>query len=199
MSYYKVLEKDSKLKGIINKSELYELKHHKNVCIKLCASIMSQQLSTKVAAVIYKRFIELYNNSEPDSQKIVDTPFESLRGIGLSNAKVNYVKNVAQFDLDFGLDYKKLNKMTDEEILNYLIQIKGVGRWTAEMILMFTLGREDVFPIDDLGIQQGMIRLYNIKYKDKKTLYKKMQKIAETWTPYRTYACMHIWKWKDIK
>jgi DNA-3-methyladenine glycosylase II len=199
MSYYKVLEKDSKLKGIINKSELNELKHHKNICIKLCVSIMSQQLSTKVAAVIYKRFIELYNNSEPNSQKIVDTPFETLSGIGLSNAKVNYVKNVAQFDLDFSLDYKKLNKMTDEEILNYLIQIKGVGRWTAEMILMFTLGREDVFPIDDLEIQQGMIRLYNIKYKDKKTLYKKMHRIAENWSPYITYACMHIWKWKDIK
>lgn len=197
--YYEHLSKDKKLAKIVSLFPGLKLKRHKNICLHLCASIMSQQLSTKVAQVIYKRFLELYDGEEPTPQQIVSTPFEKLRGIGLSNAKVNYIQNVAQYAIDHGMDDKKLYKMSDEEVMDFLLPIKGVGRWTVEMQLMFALGREDVFAVDDLGIQQGMIHLYKLDPTDKKALKEKMLKISVKWSPYRTYACMMLWRYKDEK
>ncbi len=197
MHYFPHLSKDKKLKKLIEAGQPHQLKKRKNICTYLCASIMSQQLSTKVADVIYKRFIALYGGKEPTPQQILDTPFETLRGIGLSNAKVGYVKNVAQFEIEFGMDAKKLGKMTNEEVIAYLIVIKGVGRWTVEMLLMFALGREDVFAVDDLGIQNAMIKLYKIDNSDKKKLKEDMLRLSAKWSPYRTYACVHLWRWKD--
>ena len=160
---------------------------------------MSQQLSVKVAEVIYKRFLELYGKKEPTPRQIVDTSNETLRAIGLSNAKVGYVKNVAQFAIDNGMDDKKLAKMSNEEVIEYLLPIKGVGRWTVEMLLMFTLGREDVFAPDDLGIQTAMSGLYKLDKANKKELIESMKKISLKWSPYRTYACLYLWNWKDNK
>ena len=197
MEYIPHLSKDKKLKKLVEATEPHQLKNRKNICTYLCASIMSQQLSTKVADIIYKRFILLYGGKEPTPQQIIKTPFEKLRGIGLSNAKVSYVKNVAQFELDFGMDAKKLGKMNNEEVIGYLIVIKGVGRWTVEMLLMFALGREDVFAVDDLGIQNAMIKLYRLDKSDKKKLKEEMLRLSAKWSPYRTYACVHLWRWKD--
>ena len=157
---------------------------------------MSQQLSTKVARVIRQRFLDLYEG-EPTAQEIVDTPFEKLRALGFSNAKVNYVQNVARFEIEKGMDHKKLSKMSNEEVIEYLTQIKGVGRWTTEMLLMFALGREDVFAPDDLGLQQAMVGLYDLKHRKKKILLQRITKMAEQWSPYRTYACLYLWRWKD--
>lgn len=197
MEYVAHLSKDKKLKRLLEGSKPHQLKKRKNICSYLCASIMSQQLSTKVAEVIYKRFLALYGGKEPLPQQILDTPFEKLRSIGLSNAKVNYVKNVAQFETDFGMDAKRLHKMENEEVITYLTQIKGVGRWTTEMLLMFALGREDVFAVDDLGIQNAMISLYKLDNSDKKKLREDLLRISQKWSPYRTYACLHLWQWKD--
>ena len=197
MEYIRHLGKDKKLKKLVEAAEPHQLKKRKNICTYLCASIMSQQLSTKVADVIYKRFIALYGGKEPTPQQILATPFETLRGIGLSNAKVSYVKNVAQFETEFGMDARKLGKMTNEEVINYLVVIKGVGRWTIEMLLMFALGREDVFAVDDLGIQNAMIALYKLDNSDKKKLKEDMLRLSAKWSPYRTYACVHLWRWKD--
>jgi DNA-3-methyladenine glycosylase II len=197
MHYMSHLSKDKKLKKLIESGEAHQLKRRKNICTYLCASIMSQQLSVKVADVIYKRFIVLYDGKEPAPQQILDTPSETLRAIGLSNAKVSYVKNVAQFEIEFGMDAKKLAKMTNEEVIEYLIVIKGVGRWTVEMLLMFALGREDVFAVDDLGIQNAMIKLYKLDNADKKKVKENMLRLSAKWSPYRTYACVHLWRWKD--
>lgn len=197
MEYVAHLSKDKKLKRLLESSELHQLKKRKNICTYLCASIMSQQLSTKVATVIHNRFLALYGGKEPLPQQILDTPFEMLRSIGLSNAKANYVKNVAQFEIDFGMDAKRLHKMDNEEVIAYLTQIKGVGRWTTEMLLMFALGREDVFAVDDLGIQNAMISLYKLDNSHKKKLREDMLRISQKWSPYRTYACLHLWQWKD--
>lgn len=197
MHYIPHLSKDRKLKKLLDNGEPHQLKKRKNICTYLCASIMSQQLSTKVATVIHNRFLALYGGKEPSPQQILDTAFENLRGIGLSNAKVNYVKNVAQFEIESGMDAKKLQKMNNEEVIEYLVQIKGVGRWTVEMLLMFALGREDVFAVDDLGIQNAMIRLYKLDTKDKKKLREQLLDISSKWAPYRTYACLHLWRWKD--
>jgi len=91
----------------------------------------------------------------------------------------------------------KLNKMNNEEVITYLTPIKGVGRWTVEMLLMFALGREDVFAADDLGIQNAMIGLYNLDRADKKKFRQQLLRISEKWSPYRTYACLHLWQSKD--
>jgi DNA-3-methyladenine glycosylase II len=196
MKYVEHLSKDEKLKGLIESHGTFKLKKQKNLYLYLCYSIMSQQLSTKVARVIRKRFIDLYRG-EPTPQQIVDTPFEKLRAIGLSNAKVNYIQNVARFEIEKGMDHKILSKMNNDEVIEYLTQIKGVGRWTTEMLLMFALCREDVFAIDDLGLQQAVIKLYGLKHRKKKIMINRILKISEQWSPYRTYACMYLWRWKD--
>jgi DNA-3-methyladenine glycosylase II len=197
MDYISHLSKDKKLKKVLDAQEPVQLKKRKNICLRLCASIMSQQLSTKVAEVIFKRFLELYGGEEPTPEQIAETPFETLRSIGLSNAKANYVHNVAQFAMEHNLDDKRLSKMSNEEIIELLTQIKGVGKWTVEMLLMFTLGREDVFAVDDYGIQVAMKKLYGLNDSSKKDFKEKMLQLSKKWTPYKTYACLHLWRWKD--
>jgi DNA-3-methyladenine glycosylase II len=196
MEYIPHLSKDQKLRKLIEQHGTLKLKKQKNLYLYLCYSIMSQQLSTKVASVIRQRFINLYGG-EPTPEQIVDTPFEKLRSIGLSNAKVNYVQNVARFELEKGMGHQKLSKMSNEEVIGYLTQIKGVGRWTTEMLLMFALCREDVFAVDDLGLQQAVIKLYDLKHRKKKIMLNRILKISEQWSPYRTYASMYLWRWKD--
>jgi len=197
MSYLQHLSKDKKLKKIIESQGELVLKSRKDLCNYLCASIMSQQLSTKVAAVIHKRFLDLFGGKTPLPEDILEVPEEQLRGIGLSNAKTAYIRNVAKFAMERGISYKVLQKMSDEEVISYLTEIKGVGKWTVEMMLMFALGREDVFPADDLGIQQGMIGLYKLNPENKKQFREDMQLIAQKWSPYRTYASIYLWRWKD--
>ena len=196
MEYIAHLSKDKKFKRLLEGQEPASLKQQKKVYLHLCGSIMSQQLSTKVADVIWKRFLALYEK-QPTPEEIVNTPFATLRAIGLSNAKVNYVQNVARFAIEQGMEWKQLTRMSNEEVTEHLIQIKGVGRWTTEMILMFALGREDVFAVDDLGIQNAMIKLYKLGNTDKKQLREDMLRISRKWSPYRTYACLHLWRWKD--
>jgi DNA-3-methyladenine glycosylase II len=198
MSYKEHLLKDKKL-SICLGTDIQELALQKNIAVRLMASIMSQQLNTKVAQVIYTRFLNLYNQKEPKPQQVLDTSFDQLRGIGLSNAKVNYVQNVATFCIEQKITDKKLQQLSNEEIVELLTQIKGVGKWTVEMLLMFSLRREDVFAVDDLAIQQAMIKLYKLDTSNKKQLKEKMVQISTKWSPYKTYACLHLWKWKDEK
>ena len=192
------LNKDIQLKKIIALQLPFVLQKKKPVYLQLCASIMSQQLNTRVAEVIFKRFLNLYGTKTPTLQQILDTPLETLRTIGLSNAKANYVKNVCTFFIAEKIIDSKLHAMLNEDLIKYLIQIKGVGQWTVEMILMFTLGREDVFALDDLAIQQSMTKLYNLNAANKKNLRQQMIRISATWSPYRTYACRYLWGWKDV-
>ena len=198
MEYVTHLKKEERLAAIISEP-YHELKLHKNIALRLMASIMSQQLNTKVAHIIYRRFLEIYNGKEPTPQQVLATPFETLRAIGLSNAKVNYVHNVSSFCIEYKVSDKKLLAMSNDEVLSLLTQIKGVGQWTVEMLLMFTLGREDLFACDDLALQSAIIRLYKLRTKDKKKLREKLLKISAKWSPYRTYACLHLWAWKDRK
>jgi len=196
MNYKTHLKKDKQLAAILP-NENFTLTLQKNIPLRLMASIMSQQLSTKVAAVIYNRFIEIYKGKEPKPQQVLDTDFEVLRAIGLSNNKVRYIQNVAAFCLEHSINDKKLAALENEAIIDLLTQIKGVGKWTVEMLLMFSLGREDVFAVDDLGIQQAMIKLYSLDTSNKKEMQATMITIANKWKPYRTFACLHLWKWKD--
>jgi DNA-3-methyladenine glycosylase II len=199
MEYVSHLSKDKKFKKLIEGREPFKLKKRKHIHLHLCGSIMSQQLSTKVADVIYKRFLALFNTKTPTPEQILAITPDKLRAIGLSNAKASYVHNVSRFAIEKGMDYKHLNKLSNDEVITYLTEIKGVGRWTTEMLLMFTLGREDVFAVDDLGIQNAMIKLYKLDNSNKKELREKLLKLSEKWSPYRTYACLHLWHWKDNK
>lgn len=196
MDYITHLQKDKRLNKYLG-DKIHILKFYKNIPLRLMEAILSQQLSTKVAKVIYQRFLDLYKGKEPTPQQVLDTSHETLRGVGLSNAKAQYIKNVAEFCITHKITDKKLLKMSDEEIIDLLTQIKGVGKWTVEMLLMFTLGRADVFSADDYGIQQAMINLYKLDAGDKKKLREQMLKLSSKWTPYRTYACLHLWGWKD--
>ncbi|MBG9375280.1 DNA-3-methyladenine glycosylase 2 family protein [Panacibacter sp. DH6] len=198
MEHVAHLQKDKKLALLIS-APYHQLKLRKNIALHLMAGIMSQQLNTKVADVIYRRFLDIYKGKEPTAKQVMNTPAETLRAVGLSNAKVSYVHNVARFCIEHKITDKKLAAMTNEEIIASLTQIKGVGRWTVEMLLMFTLGREDVYAVDDLGLQNAMVKLYKLRTVDKKALREKILKISAKWSPYRTYACLYLWKWKDKK
>jgi DNA-3-methyladenine glycosylase II len=150
-----------------------------------------------VAKIIFLRFLDLYDGKEPTCMQVLATDPMVLRGIGLSNSKVSYVQNVAAFFIENKVTDKQLYTLPPEQVIALLTQIKGVGKWTVEMLLMFSLGQEDVFAVDDLGIQQAMIKLYKIKFDSKKDLKIKMLKKSLPWAPYRTYACLHLWQWKD--
>jgi DNA-3-methyladenine glycosylase II len=196
MTYKTHLKKDKKLATLLD-ADTHVLKKRKNIPIRLMASIISQQLSTKVAKIIFLRFLELYAGKEPTCAQVLATDPSLLRGIGLSHSKVAYVQNVASFFIDNALTDKMLYEMDPEEVITLLTQIKGVGKWTVEMLLMFSLGHQDVFAVDDLGIQQAMVKLYRLKYASKKEMKIKMLKKSLQWAPFRTYACLHLWQWKD--
>lgn len=167
-----------------------------DIYLSLLNSIISQQLSTKVVRVIWRRFTDLFVNGYPKPEILLSTDHSVLRGIGLSNNKAGYVKNVADFSMRKDMSFEFLHQRTDVEIINYLTQIKGVGKWTVQMILMFPMDRPNVFPVDDLGIQNVMKRIYQIDLK-KKELKQKLNEIAENWHPYKTLASKYIWKIGD--
>ncbi len=196
MEYIAHLAKDKKFKKILLHQVPIKLARSKEILPYLCRSIMSQQLSTQVAHSIHQRFVDLYQGN-PTAERIRDTSFDQLRSIGLSRAKVGYIHNVARFALESGLDYRHLQQMSNEEAITYLTQIKGVGRWTSEVLLIFALGREDVFAADDLGIRQAMMKLYGLEDGDRKLFREQVVSIAAKWSPYRSYACVHLWRWKD--
>jgi DNA-3-methyladenine glycosylase II len=163
----------------------------------LLGSIVSQQLSTKVVKVIWQRFTDLFAGGYPEAEALLFTDHEVLRGIGLSNNKANYVKNVAEFKLNNNMDFDHLQQMTDQEVIDYLGQIKGVGTWTVQMILMFPMDRPNVFPAGDLGIQNAMKRLYDLEL-DKKELLVRMHEISALWDPYKTLASKYLWKLLEV-
>lgn len=197
MEYVGHLSKDPVMQKLIATHGVFSLKKERDIYLYLCYSIMGQQLSTRVADVLRERFLALYPKGKPTAAQILATPFETLRSIGLSNAKAQYVLNVAAFEETHGMGVKQLNRMDDAEVKAYLTTIKGVGNWTVEMLLMFALGRENVFAPDDLGIQVAMQKLYRVSFTDKRKAKQRMEKISEKWSPYRTYACLHLWRHKD--
>jgi DNA-3-methyladenine glycosylase II len=197
MEHITHLSKDKRLKKIMDAQQPCILEKRNKVYLRLCSSILSQQLSTRVSEVLYKRFLGLYKGREPTPGQIMETPVEVFRSIGFSNAKASYVHNVCRFFTENKITDAQLHKLSNEEVIALLTRIKGVGKWTVEMILMFTLAREDVFALDDLGLRKGVVKLYKLKETDKKALYEKIESISRKWSPYRTYASRYLWGWKD--
>lgn len=159
---------------------------------ELVESIIGQQLSGKAADTIFKRFLKLFgDNKFPTPQKLLKTDVEKLRSAGMSYSKASYIKNIAEAFKTGDLDIKILRKLSDEDVKKELTKIKGVGNWTAEMTLIFTLKREDVFSLGDAGLRRAIKNLYKIE-KDADIL-----KLAEKWKPKRSYACWYLWKSLD--
>lgn len=190
------LQQDVQLANVIRDTSVPPFVPTEKVYFDLLESIVSQQLSVKAAATIFDRFCSLFPEGYPTPELLLSMETEQLRSAGLSNQKTGYLKNVARFALEHDLDRLGWADYSDAEITSLLTQIKGVGRWTSEMILMFTLGRPDVFPIDDLGIQQAMTKLYRLTDTGK-TLRHQMLELSDPWRPYRTVACRYLWRWKD--
>jgi len=191
-----VFSKDPVILAIVEAQAPLTSSRSEDLYYKLLGSIVSQQLSTKVAATIFRRFTELFPANYPSPQLLLDAPDELLRSAGLSFQKIGYVRNVAAFALQGNLEHSTINAMGDEDLIKHLTQIKGVGRWTVEMLLMFALERPDVFPVDDLGIQNAMKRHYGLE-ETGKPLRLKMMEISEIWRPYRTIASKYLWKSLD--
>lgn len=197
--YIQHLSKDTVFRQVLENAEPRQLKKIENLPLYLYQSVINQQLSTRVGAVIYERFLNLYNGTVPASQQVADTPVETLRSIGLSGQKASYIQNVARFDLEEGLNYETLNALDDEGAIKVLTSIKGIGKWSAQNFLMAALGREDVFSGDDLILQSVVAELYGLDKTDKKKFKTEMHRIAAQWSPYRTYASLHLWQWNSKK
>ena len=184
------LRRDPALATIIDIVGDYKLKkrnHHFSVLVE---SIISQQLATNAANAIFKRFKELYPKF-PTASEILSTKASKLRAIGLSGMKIEYLKDLARHVEEGRLDMRLVSKMSDEDVITHLTQVKGIGRWTAEMFLIFSLGRQDVFPVDDLGLRKGVQKLLSLSDTPKP---KEIIKLGDSWRPYRTIATWYLWK-----
>ena len=193
-----LFKKDPVLYKAIKNISLPELEKHDDYFNYLVRCITFQQLSGKAGATIHGRVLDIYGKRSPLPGEVLQTGHEVLRAAGLSNQKATYIRNIAQFWLDEKLSNRQLDGMSDEDILRLLTRIKGVGQWTVEVLLIFGMQRSDLFPLDDLGIQQGMALLYGWENQGLKELKKKMQEKAEDWRPNRSLASRFIWAWKDL-
>ncbi|MEP6507698.1 MAG: DNA-3-methyladenine glycosylase [Gemmatimonadales bacterium] len=162
----------------------------------LVRSIVYQQLSGKAAATIHGRVLELIGDGDGTPSKIVATSHDALRAAGLSNQKASYVRNLAEHVLDGSLPVNSLHELTDDEIIAALTQVKGIGRWSAQMFLMFRLGRPDVLPDLDLGIQKGIQKAYRMR---KLPTPKQVLSRGATWAPYRTIGAWYMWRILEVE
>jgi len=157
----------------------------------LVRSIVYQQLSGKAAATIHGRVLGLIGDGAEAPARIVGTSHEALRAAGLSTAKANYVRNLAEHVLDGSLPVESLHELSDDEIIAALTQVKGIGRWSAQMFLMFRLGRPDILPELDLGVQKGIQKAYRLR---KLPTPKQVLRRGAKWAPYRTVASWYMWR-----
>jgi DNA-3-methyladenine glycosylase II len=186
----KFLKKDPNLAKIICQVGKYRISLVKNPYRSLINAIITQQLSSAAADSISKKFQKLYQGY-PKPIDVISTPDSKLRSAGLSQMKVTYIKDLSEKIQSKELRIRSLKDKSDEDVILHLTQVKGIGRWTAEMFLIFSLGRLDVLPVGDLGLKKGMQRLYCMPNLPEK---EEIERIAEKWRPYRTVATWYIWR-----
>ena len=182
---------DSNLEKIIKIVGEYSIKIRNDPFQSLVESIIYQQLAGRAANAIYNRFINYYDNHQVTPLGILNSSIDYLKKVGLSNRKIEYLKDLASHVYDGRINLGELSKMNDEEIINKLINVKGIGRWTSEMFLIFSLGRPDVLPVSDLGVRKAMAKVYSLSELPKPHT---MIEIAEPWRPYRSIATWYLWK-----
>lgn len=195
---YRQLRTDPVAAKLIEKHGPYKPRPGGDPYGRLVRNILFQQLAGAAATTIMNRFFALHGKSDrpPTPKQILSTQDAAFRGAGVSYQKMGYLRDLARHVHDKKLDLKNIDKLTDEEVIESLTAVKGIGEWTAHMYLMFHLGRPDILPVGDLGVQKGMQRAYNLR---KLPTPKHMQRIARPWTPYRSVGSWYMWQVADTK
>ncbi|MFZ1250187.1 MAG: DNA-3-methyladenine glycosylase [Candidatus Microsaccharimonas sp.] len=188
--------KDPILAGVIRTSPLPDFSPHTSYYQELVESIISQQLSVKAAATILERFRELFASTFPEPKDILSKDIEQFRAVGLSRQKASYIRDLAEKVIDGTIHFEHLDALSNQEVIDELIQVKGVGMWTVHMFLLFCMGRLDVLPTGDLGIRNGIQKLYNLSARPTS---EEVEAIANTngWHPYESIASWYIWRSLD--
>ena len=190
---------DPVLAAVIKRTKLrdYDWTRRQNHFKALVVAIVNQQLSGKAADTILKRFVALFPGKRfPKPEDVLTMPAPKMRRAGLSKMKVSFLKDLSRHVIRGSLNFRKIGRMGDEDVIVDLVRVKGIGRWTAEMFLMFSLGRDDVFSYGDLGLRNAMQRLYKLK---KHPTPAQAEKISAKWRPYRTLASRYLWASIDNK
>ena len=162
-----------------------------NYFFRLCREIVGQQLADKASEAIFSRFEALFSSKKVTPRKVLKIPHKAIRNAGLSHAKARYIRNLAEKIVSKNLNFKNFQNLDDEQVIKELIGVKGIGPWTAEMFLMFTLARENVFSYGDLGLRKAITKLYGFKQEPTR---EQVEKISNKWAPYKTYACLVLWQ-----
>lgn len=186
---------DPILFSFIDRIEPFELVKYDDYFVSLCREIIGQQLAGKAADAIYARFLKLFPKGRVTPGRLLKIPDEKIRAIGPSWSKVGYIKDLAKKIVEKKVNLSRVASLSDEEVMKELTKVKGIGPWTVEMFLMFTLGREDIFSYGDLGLRRAIQKLYNF---DKEPSMKQMEKLVIKWKPYRTYAARILWASLEI-
>ena len=191
----KYLSRDKDLKTLIDHFGVITLKRRRNYFKSLLRSIIHQQLSGKAAKTIENRFLELYNgNRYPTPEEVLKTPAEAIQNVGISRMKTEYIRGLAKIIDDGDIRLEKLSELSNDEVGNVLKEVKGIGQWTVDMFLIFSLNRLDIFPLNDLGIQKGLMLLLG---RQKILSRESMLSHSKKWKPYRTLASLYLWKIVD--
>ena len=192
-----LLKRDKIMQVLINKYGRPDFNPGQDYFQSLFRSIVFQQLSGEAAQTIYKRLVNLIaETSNLCPNEVLKLDKDDMRKAGLSFQKINYVRNLADYFENNSFKKKDVERMTDEEISKELTQIKGIGQWTVDMFLMFTLNRADILPYGDLGIKKGIMKILNTEIIPSK---KEMENCSKKWKPYRTIACWYLWRITDDK
>ncbi|OGG21133.1 hypothetical protein A3D03_05800 [Candidatus Gottesmanbacteria bacterium RIFCSPHIGHO2_02_FULL_40_13] len=168
----------------------------KNYFSDLCETIINQQLSEKAGETIFRRFQKLFSKEKISPEELYKLSAEKIRKTGTSNSKVKYLKNIAEKVIQKEINLEEFTQKDDNFVKNSLIKIKGIGPWTAEMFLMFSLARQDIFSLGDLGLRKAIQKLYAFK---KKPTDKQIEKLSKKWIPYRTCAARILWRSLDLE
>ncbi len=182
---------DPILHAIATVIEPFELRAHPDPFYRLLRSIVGQQLSVKAASTIFERFENLFFKKNITPKGLLKLTDEQMRSVGLSRQKISYLKDLATKVMEGSVELNKFERLESDVIIEELIAIKGIGRWTAEMFLMFSLGRPDIFSFGDLGLQNAIKKSYKIK---QKPTVKQMERLSRKWAPFRTYAAIILWR-----
>lgn len=187
----KHLQKDPQIASLLDKYSVPPLTASSHLFRDLLESIVSQQLSVKAADTIFKRFLDLFPGQIlPTPTDVLKISDENLRACGLSRQKATYLQSLSSLILSGDLVLEDLVSLADEEVILLLTKVKGIGRWTAEMFLIFTLGRPDIFSLGDLGLRSAVSRLYGVDREDLKAI----EEISLKWQPVRSLASRYLWK-----
>lgn len=187
---------DPEFYSAVKDIDLVEVVPHPDYFSYLLGAIAFQQITGTTGASIHTTFLSLFHSEDPNPQQVLDMSFDTFREAGLSGQKYTYMKNIARFWIDNEVTDAMLDGMLNVDLIAFLTQIKGVGRWTAEMLMIFGMGRKDVFPLEDIIIQQGFAEIFGMQELHLKELKRQMALRSKNWKPDRSCAARLIWTWK---